>query len=161
MALLFAFFCTTPNDPLCPSHIPRPRPSILDPQCVIEYLRSTGTTSTITLWGRSMGAATALLHGDRDPSIAGMVLDSPFADLQMLAEEMVEKGRQKGLFAPSFIVRIAIRYIRATIMKKAGFDLKTLSPIQHADKCFIPALFVAGASDNFIAPHHRWVFDDN
>lgn len=25
-----------------------------------------------------MGAATALLHGERDPSIAGMVLDSAF-----------------------------------------------------------------------------------
>jgi hypothetical protein len=29
-----------------------------------------------------MGAATALLHGDRDPSIAGMVLDSAFADMK-------------------------------------------------------------------------------
>ena len=42
---------------------------------------STGTVSTIALWGRSMGAATALMHGERDPSIAGMVLDSAFADL--------------------------------------------------------------------------------
>jgi len=80
-----------------------------DLQAVIEYLRETGTTSTIALWGRSMGATTALLHGERDPSIAGMVLDSAFADLQQLAEEMVEKGRQQGLTVPSFIVRIAIR----------------------------------------------------
>jgi dienelactone hydrolase len=41
---------------------------------VIEYLRDTGKTSTIALWGRSMGAATALLHGERDPSIAGQIL---------------------------------------------------------------------------------------
>jgi len=34
------------------------------------------------MWGRSMGAATALLHANRDPSIAGMVLDSAFADLK-------------------------------------------------------------------------------
>ena len=80
-----------------------------DLQCVIEHLREAGTTSTIALWGRSMGAATALLHGERDPSIAGMVLDSAFADLQQLAEEMVERGRQQGLTLPSFIVRIAIR----------------------------------------------------
>ena len=33
----------------------------------------------------SMGAATALLHGHRDPSIAAMVLDSPFADLKQLS----------------------------------------------------------------------------
>jgi dienelactone hydrolase len=51
---------------------------------VVEYLRGTGKVSTIGLWGRSMGAVTALLHGDRDPSIAGMVLDSPFSDLPNL-----------------------------------------------------------------------------
>eukprot|EP01035_Chromulina_nebulosa_P065584 gene65584-89715_t len=33
-----------------------------DLQCVVEHLRTTGKTSTIALWGRSMGAATALLH---------------------------------------------------------------------------------------------------
>lgn len=52
---------------------------------VVTHLRSTGRTSTIGLWGRSMGAATALMHSHRDPSIAGIVLDSPFADLRQLA----------------------------------------------------------------------------
>jgi pimeloyl-ACP methyl ester carboxylesterase len=80
-----------------------------DLQCVVEHLRDTGTVSTIALWGRSMGAATALLHGERDPSIAGMVLDSSFASLLMLSEEMVEKGRQQGLVVPNFVTRIAIR----------------------------------------------------
>jgi acetyl esterase/lipase len=101
-----------------------------------------------------MGAATSLLHGERDPSLAGMVLDSSFADLQMLAEEMVEKGRQHGLFAPSMIVKIAIRFIRSSVMKTAGFDIKTLSPIEHADKCYIPALFIAAEGDAFVPPHH-------
>ena len=72
-----------------------------------------------------MGAATALLHGERDPSLAGLVLDSSFADLTMLAEEMVEKGRKHGLFAPSIIVKIAIRFIRSSVLKSAGFDIKT------------------------------------
>ena len=125
---------------------------------MIEYLRLTGTTSTIALWGRSMGAATALLHGERDPSLAGMVLDSSFADLTMLAEEMVEKGRKHGLFAPSIIVKIAIRFIRSSVLKSAGFDIKTLSPIERADKCFIPALFIAAAGDEFVPPHHRFYF---
>lgn len=126
-----------------------------DLKCVIEYLRNSGTTSTIALWGRSMGAATALLHGERDPSIAGMVLDSAFADLTMLAEEMVEKGRQHGLFAPGFVVKLAIRMIRSSVLKKAEFDIRLLSPIEHADRCFIPALFVAAEGDEFVPPHHR------
>lgn len=49
-----------------------------DLEIIINYLRAERKVSTIGLWGRSMGAVTALLYGDRDPSIAGMVLDSPF-----------------------------------------------------------------------------------
>jgi pimeloyl-ACP methyl ester carboxylesterase len=125
-----------------------------DLKCVIEYLRNEGTTSTIALWGRSMGAATALLHGERDPSIAGMILDSAFASLEMLAEEMVEKGRKHGLFAPGFVVAIAMRFIRSSVLKKAEFDIKELAPIDHADKCYIPALFIAAEGDDFVSPHH-------
>lgn len=123
-------------------------------QVAVEYLRNAQTTSTIALWGRSMGAATALLHGERDPSIAGMVLDSAFADLTILAEDMVEKGRQHGLFAPTFVVKIAIKFVRSSVQKAANFDIKTLSPIEHADKCFIPAMFIAGEGDQFVLPRH-------
>ena len=59
---------------------------------VIQYLRQTERTSTIGLWGRSMGAATALLHSHRDPSIAGMILDSPFADLEQLIHVRASGG---------------------------------------------------------------------
>lgn len=125
-----------------------------DLKAVIEFLREEGLTSSIALWGRSMGAATSLLHGERDPSIAGMILDSAFSDLQTLAEEIVDKGRKTGLFVPGFVVYIAIRFIRSSVMKVARFDIKTLSPIKHAHKCFIPALFVAGEGDQFVPPHH-------
>ena len=79
--------------------------------CVIDYLRGTRKVSSIALWGRSMGAATALMHGSRDPTIAGVILDSPFADLQILAEGMVDKGREAGYTVPGFVVSLAIRYI--------------------------------------------------
>jgi len=59
-----------------------------DVEVIIDYLRNTGKTSFIGLWGRSMGAVTSLMHADRDPTIAGMVLDSPFSDLRLLAEEL-------------------------------------------------------------------------
>ena len=56
-------------------------------------------------------AVTALLHGDRDPSIAGMVLDSPFADLTQLCEEMVEKARDHGINVPGFVTVSPIKCI--------------------------------------------------
>jgi pimeloyl-ACP methyl ester carboxylesterase len=56
-----------------------------DVEVVINHLRNSKRVSTIGLWGRSMGAVTALMYSDRDPSIAGLVLDSPFSNLEQLA----------------------------------------------------------------------------
>ena len=102
-----------------------------DLMCVIAHLRATNVVSTIALWGRSMGAATALMHGDRDPSIACMILDSLFSDLTQLAEEMVEKGREQGINVPGFVVSVALRMIRGSVKKQAGIDIKYISPISH------------------------------
>ena len=48
----------------------------LPAQVVVEHLRATGKVSTLGLWGRSMGAVTALLYSNRDPSIAGIVSET-------------------------------------------------------------------------------------
>lgn len=125
-----------------------------DLACVIAHLRATNVVSTIALWGRSMGAATSLMFGDRDPSIACMILDSPFSDLSKLAEELVEKGKDQGIVVPSFVVSLALRMIQNSVKKQAGVNIRQISPIMHADKCFIPALFVAGEHDDFIKKHH-------
>jgi alpha/beta superfamily hydrolase len=121
-----------------------------DLSIVVEYLRNSGKVSTIGLWGRSMGAVTALLHGHRDPSIAGMVLDSPFSDLKDLAHELAKKHTK----IPGFILSGAIKLVRNTIKKKAHFDIQELSPIKHVENCFIPALFGVGMQDDFIDPAH-------
>lgn len=125
-----------------------------DLSCIVAHLRATNVVSTIALWGRSMGAATALMFGDRDPSIACMILDSPFADLTQLCEELVDKGREQGIIVPNFVVGLAIRMLQGSVKKQAGFSIKQISPILHADRCFIPALFVAGEHDDFIKKHH-------
>jgi len=44
--------------------------------------------------------------------------------------------------------------MRSTIKKKTGLDILRLKPIENVHTCFIPALFVAGSGDEFIAPHH-------
>ncbi|CAM9094558.1 unnamed protein product, partial [Phaeothamnion confervicola] len=125
-----------------------------DLQAVIEYLRKSNKISMIALWGRSMGAATALLHGDRDQTIAAMILDSAFSDLTVLAEEMVEKGREAGLNVPGLVIRTVMGFIRRSVQRTAGFNIRDLCPIGHADRTFIPALFVAAVGDDFIAKHH-------
>jgi acetyl esterase/lipase len=81
-----------------------------------------------------MGAATALMHGERDPSIACMVLDSPFADLTQLADEIIDKGKEHGLNVPKFVTRIALRMIKSSVQSRAGFSIQHLTPVSYAPR---------------------------
>lgn len=56
-----------------------------DVQTMIEWLREYAGVGAIGLWGRSMGASSAVMQAARDPSIAGLVLDSPFASLEQVS----------------------------------------------------------------------------
>ncbi|KAA0033437.1 uncharacterized protein E6C27_scaffold111G00920 [Cucumis melo var. makuwa] len=98
-----------------------------DLKAVVEYLRADGNVSLIGLWGRSMGAVTSLMYGAEDPSIAGMVLDSPFSDLVELMMELVETYKFR---LPKFTVKFAIQYMRRAIQKKAKFDIMDLNTIK-------------------------------
>lgn len=86
----------------------------------------------------------------------GMILDSAYTNLIQLAEEIIDKGRQNGLFAPNFAVKFAVRFVRSSVLKAANFDIRQVCPIDKADRCFIPALFVAAEHDMFVAKHHRY-----
>lgn len=121
-----------------------------DVQAVVDHLRSTGRVSTIGLWGRSMGAVTALLHSDRDPSIAGIVCDSAFSDLKKLANELAKKYTKM----PGFVVSAGTKLIARSVRAKANFELEKVKPISHVDKAFIPALFGHAIDDDFILPSH-------
>jgi len=121
-----------------------------DVNVVVEYLRKSNTVSTIGLWGRSMGAVTALLHADRDPSIACLIVDSPFMSLRKLGEELYVKHSP----IPKIFMGIAMRLIKGSVKSRAHFNLDDLAPIKHVNKSFIPALFIVAKGDDFIDPHH-------
>lgn len=119
---------------------------------VVDHLRESNRVTCIGLWGRSMGASTALLHADRDPSIAGLVLDSPFSDLKVLCEELVDGYTNSRV--PRWVTAIALQMVRSSISTHANFDIYDLAPVRHVSQSFIPALFTAAYNDHFIQPHH-------
>lgn len=127
-----------------------------DVAMIIDHLRTQRRVSTVALWGRSMGAATALLHADRDPSIAGIVLDSPFSDLTKLVNELVYHWTK----LPSFLVSPVFSLVSSSVKSKANFDLTDLSPINHVNNSYIPALFATATEDDFIQPHHSTLLHD-
>ncbi|GBG73999.1 hypothetical protein CBR_g17709 [Chara braunii] len=122
-----------------------------DLDCVVSHLRAEGKTSNIGLWGRSMGAVTSLMFGAMYPSVAGLVLDSPFSRLNDLMMELVDMYRIR---VPKFTVKMVVQYMKRAIQKKAGFDIMELDTLALAPQCFIPALFGHATSDAFILPHH-------
>ena len=82
-----------------------------DVAMIVEHLREQRRVSTIALWGRSMGAVTALLHADRDPSIAGLVLDSPFSDMSKLVNELAFQYTK----LPGFMVNPVLKLVASTV----------------------------------------------
>jgi len=124
---------------------------------IVDHLRNCGTVSRIGLWGRSMGAATSLMFGVSDPSIAGMVIDSPFLSLSILAKELVETHASK---LPKMMVALGLKMIRKSIKAKANFDIEKLNPVDDVGSCFIPALFAHAEGDDFILPHHSKTLHD-
>ncbi|KAJ4894394.1 alpha/beta-Hydrolases superfamily protein [Raphanus sativus] len=122
-----------------------------DLKAVVEFLRQDGNVSLIGLWGRSMGAVTSLMYGAEDPSIAGMILDSPFSDLVDLMMELVDTYKFR---LPKFTVKFAIQFMRRAIQKKAKFDITDLNTIKVAKSSFVPVLFGHALDDDFIRPHH-------
>ena len=122
----------------------------LDVQCVINFLRKNRRVSTIGLWGRSMGAVTALMAASKDPTIGGIFLDSPFYSLDLLINELSETKVR----LPNFLVKKIISMIKQTVKEKANFNIDDIETVEYTKKCFVPSYFCHGKFDNFVNPHH-------
>jgi len=120
---------------------------------VIGHLRESQLNGPIGVWGRSMGAVTALMHADRDPTIAGVCLDSPFSSLRDLIEEIAQSERLL-IPVPQWLVNGILSVIRMRVKTLAHFDIEDLVPIDHGPKSSVPALFLHGLQDNFVLPRH-------
>ena len=55
---------------------------------MIDYINLTFGKRTFMLWGRSMGAASAILYASKYKGICPLVADSPFADLEKVIHKM-------------------------------------------------------------------------
>ncbi|CAM9571973.1 unnamed protein product [Ectocarpus sp. 8 AP-2014] len=134
---------------------------------VLAYLRSNGMASRYLLWGRSMGAASALLYAARYPNhdLCGLILDSPFCSFKRLARDLVTEGQARRLFffpfhhenavnVPGFLVNGALGMLRHSVKKRTRCDLKTVAPIARARHIRCPCLFIAARKDVMVRPSH-------
>ena len=119
---------------------------------VIDFLEKIPGVGKIGIWGRSMGAATGMIYTHRDKRIRAVCLDSPFADFERLAKELVKKHLSFNL--PGFIIGGMLSIVRGTILKKNGLDIDKLKPIELAGKTTAPIIFVHAIKDELIDVKH-------
>mmetsp|Transcript_37503 Transcript_37503/g.104247 ORF Transcript_37503/g.104247 Transcript_37503/m.104247 type:complete len:417 (-) Transcript_37503:147-1397(-) len=130
-----------------------------DLAAVLSHLRQSPLCGPIGLWGRSMGAVTALLYVERDPALGAICLDSPFASLRQLAEELAQSDRV-AFPVPSWLVTAALAVVRMRVKALADFDIEDLVPLEHARQSYVPAIFLHARQDTFISPSHsRQLYD--
>ncbi|KAH8070497.1 palmitoyl-(protein) hydrolase [Aureococcus anophagefferens] len=80
-----------------------------------------GGVGDVVLWGRSMGAVTALLVAStREPDVKALVLDSAFASLRSLSLDVVRRGANG---VPRVLAEAALRWIRGSVRERADFDI--------------------------------------
>ena len=117
---------------------------------VVTYLRSTGNVSAIALWGRSMGAVSAILYASTHQHIAALVLDSPFSSFREVTSELAASYR----LIPTVLSAYFLEKVRAHVQRSADFDMYSINPIDNIPQCDMPALFIHAKDDRLVRLHH-------
>ena len=115
----------------------------------VDYVHSRQELNPkVALLGFSMGAATAILAGAAEPSVAAVVADAPFADLTRYLEANFSVWT--GLPAVPFN-----RTILAVTPIVTGLQPEKVSPVQVVSKFDgRPLLLIHGEADDDIAPEN-------
>ena len=115
----------------------------------VDYVHSRQELNPkVALLGFSMGAATAILAGAEEPTVAAVVADAPFADLTRYLEANFSVWT--GLPAVPFN-----RTILAVTPIVTGLQPEKVSPVQVVSKFGgRPLLLIHGEADDDIAPEN-------
>lgn len=113
-------------------------------------------TGSVTLWGRSMGAATALLYAaTRNPDVTALILDSPFQSLRQLALDVVGTALGGELVGVPRVASVAaLLLMRGSVRRRAGFDIYDVDVETHARECGAPTLVLCALDDTLVPPAH-------
>ena len=149
-----------------------------DVEVVLDYLKSQASVSFVCLYGRSMGAATALLVAADDRyyhHVAGLVLDSCYMSVREIALDLARKyAEQIPLVHTESVAGNAVDALREAVVDTAGFDLDTIDVLRAAPLCQVRletgtlhgigadgmfragyAIRLLGTDDNLCARRHR------
>lgn len=119
---------------------------------MVDYLEKRNKIHEFSLWGRSMGAVTALLfasryNGDR---LKACIYDSPFASLKKLIKEIA--SNRTGL--PKFVFKPVMTMVDSFLKNKVNFSIEDLNVKGKVHLIRAPGLFITSQKDSLIGNHH-------
>ena len=114
-----------------------------DVELIMSELHNSFNIVRFFLWGRSMGAATAVMA--RSPWLKGIVVDSGYADVPQLLKSIAKSSKIPACLLPGGL------WIFCKLVKKiAKFDPKKLKPVEYAVEGLVPGLFGHSKGDKFV-----------
>ncbi|KAJ1446258.1 Alpha/Beta hydrolase protein [Pelagophyceae sp. CCMP2097] len=122
-----------------------------DVHAVIRSVVAADAGARIVLWGRSMGAVAAALCCDAygEPSVVGLVLDSPFYSMKRIVDGV---SKQIAPRAPHCLVACLVCALRRSARDKCGVDVFRVDTAAAAARADRPALIIGGQFDTLSPP---------
>jgi pimeloyl-ACP methyl ester carboxylesterase len=112
---------------------------------LIHQLSNSFNFTRFVLWGRSMGAATALLC--RNANVRGIIVDSAYTSIKGIVKSLA-----KRIGIPKWIVSLAMWFLVYTVWDVAGFDVREVRP---KDACVLegnpPMMMAHSPQDEFVS----------
>lgn len=121
-----------------------------DVRIIIDFVEKLPGVGNIGIWGRSMGAATALLYSYSDERIKCQCVDSPFAHFRELSIQLCKKE----INIPEIIINTVLFFLKKTIKNKNDMDIDKLNPIDYANISKTPTFFIHAMNDELIPYKH-------
>lgn len=116
-----------------------------DVNYLMDFLHSTFHLGPFALWGRSMGAATAVLA--RYPKLKCIVVDSTYTSVNDVVGAIAKKQK-----LPGFLVPAVLWFLKNTVKGKAGFNMADVSPLEVGSQPDAVPMIQGHATDDEFIP---------
>lgn len=114
-----------------------------DTLVLMDILRRDYNIKNFALWGRSMGAATALLAYPKLRDTFALILDSPFTTVSHVYRNAVKQR----VSLPDFVIDMVFAYASNEIVTHYGFDVSSLRPYEIGPNITIPTVLIGTRED--------------
>jgi pimeloyl-ACP methyl ester carboxylesterase len=115
----------------------------------LAFLNRQFKVTEFVLWGRSMGAAAAIVAAPQHPMIKGIIVDSAYASLSKLFSDIASKTPLPAVIRP-----VAVWWIKREVLTRANFDCGAVRPCREGRQSTVPLMLAHCIDDAFVPYNH-------